>query len=168
MPVSITTSAVWAEIERQRFAVLSYVTPRAEARSAGVVYVVVDRRLYARVAADSWKARHIRLNPHVALNVTIPKRVPFMPWIKIPAATIALQGRARVIPSEEADPRVLGALGRAVPSHSELMERTSIIEVEPVGHFLTYGVAVPLLAMRDPKTARGRVPVDRVGGGDPA
>jgi hypothetical protein len=161
MPASITTDLVWAEIERQRFAVLSYVTPRAEARSAGVVYIVRDRKLYVRASADSWKAKHIQLNPRVALNVTIPKRVPFMPWIKIPSATIALNGAARVIDAEEADPGVTGALSRAIPDHSELNAPTSIIEVEPRGHFLTFGVGVSLLAMRDPKLARGRVPVTR-------
>jgi hypothetical protein len=159
MMASISTDLVWAEIETHRFAVLSYVTPKAEARSAGVVYIVRDRKLYMRARTDSWKARHIRLNPRVALNVTIPKRIPFIPWIKIPAATIALNGAARVIAAEDADPEVIEALTRAIPDHSELVAQISIIEVEPTGHILTYGVGVPLLAMRDPKTARSRVPV---------
>ncbi|MBW2688245.1 MAG: hypothetical protein JRE19_20455 [Deltaproteobacteria bacterium] len=45
MPASITTELVWSEIEKQLFAVLSYVTPKAEARSAGIVYIVRDRKL---------------------------------------------------------------------------------------------------------------------------
>ena len=159
MRASITTELVWAEIEKRFFAVLSYVTPKAEARSAGIVYIVRDRKLYMRASTGSWKAKHIRQNPRVALNVTIPKRIPFMPWIKIPAATIALHGAARVIPAEDADPGVIQALMGAMPDHSELAAQISIIEVEPSGHFATYGVGVPLLAMRDPKTARGRVPV---------
>lgn len=145
--------------KKQRFAVLSYVTPKAEARSAGIVYIVRDRKLYMRARADSWKAKYIRLNPRVALNVPIPKRIPFMPWVKIPAATIALHGAARVIAAEDADPGVIGALMGAMPDHSELAAQISIIEVEPTGHFATYGVGVSLLAMRDPKTARGRAPV---------
>ena len=159
MPVSITTDLVWAEVEAQRFTVLSYVTPKAEARSAGVVYVVRDRKLYVRASADSWKARHIHLNPHVALNVTFPKRIPFMPWIKIPAATIAFHGAARVVAAQDAEPGVIQAIGRAIPDHSGLRTPMSIIEVEPAGHFLTYGVGASLLAMRDPETARARVPV---------
>ncbi|MDH3726632.1 MAG: hypothetical protein OER77_03800, partial [Myxococcales bacterium] len=115
--------------------------------------------LYIRANTDSWKAKHIRLNPRVALNVTIPKRIPFMPWIKIPAATIALNGAARVIAAKDADPGVIQALMRAMPDHSELVAPTSIIEVKPTGHFVTYGVGVPLLAMRDPKKARGRVSI---------
>ena len=159
MPASITTDLVWREIEKQFFAVLSYVSPKAEARSSGIVYIVRDRKMYMRVSSDSWKAKHIRLNPRVALNVTIPKRIPFMPWIKIPAATIALNGTARVIAAKDADPGVIQALTGAIPDHSELAAQISIIEVEPTGHFATYGVGVSLLAMRDPKTARGRVPV---------
>jgi hypothetical protein len=159
VPASITTDLVWREIEKQIFAVLSYVTPKAEARSAGIVYIVRDRKMYMRARSDSWKAKHIRLNPRVALNVTIPKRFPFMPWIKIPAATIALNGAARVIAVKDADPGVIQALMGAMPDHSELAAQISIIEVEPTGHFATYGVGVSLLAMRDPKTARGRVPV---------
>ncbi len=159
MPASITTELVWSEIEKQLFAVLSYVTPKAEARSAGIVYIVRDRKLYLRASTDSWKAKHIRLNPRVALNVTIPKRVPFMPWIKIPAATIALHGAARVIAAKDADPGAIQALTRAMPDHSDPVAQISIIEVEPTGHFVTYGVGVPLLAMRDPKKARGRVSV---------
>jgi hypothetical protein len=162
MAVSITTDQVWAEVEAQRFAVLSYVTPKAEARSAGVVYIVRDRKLYVRAATDSWKARHIDQNPQVALNVTIPKRIPFLPWIRIPAATIAFHGTARVVAAQDAEPGVLQAISRAIPDHEGLKNEMSIIEIVPAGHFLTYGIGTSLLAMRDPETARARVPVARV------
>jgi len=79
MSASITTELVWAEIEKRMFAVLSYVNPKGDARSAGIVYLVRDRVLYVGTDTDSWKAKHICLNPHVALNVTIAKRDPFMP-----------------------------------------------------------------------------------------
>jgi hypothetical protein len=36
-----------------------------------------------------------------------------------------------------------------------------LIEVIPEGTFVTYGVGVPLLKMRDPATARARVPVSQ-------
>ena len=35
----------------------------------------------------------------------------------------------------------------------------SIIAIEPVGDFVTYGVGVPLMTMRNPEDARGRAPV---------
>ena len=40
----------------------------------------------------------------------------------------------------------------------EVREANSVLEVQPVGDFVTYGVGVPLLAMRDPKKASGRAP----------
>ena len=97
MPAPVTTSLVWNEIEKRLFAVLAYVNPHGQARSAGIVYIANDQVLYVGTEKDSWKAKHIRLNPNVALNVTIAKRIPFMPWIKIPDATIAFNGTARLM-----------------------------------------------------------------------
>ena len=160
MPAPITRELVWNEIERRHFAVLSYVTPASEARSAGIVYVVINHKLYIRVAADSWKAKHIRLNSKVALNVTIHKSVPLMPWIKIPQATIAFKGTAAVIEAAGADEQLLSALRTATGHDGPDLAELSVLEVTPAGHFLTYGVGVSLLDMRDPEKARGRVAVD--------
>ena len=158
MPAPITTDLVWKEIEKRSFAVLSYVNPKGRARSSGIVYVPVDRVLYVRVATDSWKAKHIRRNPHVALNVTIAKRVPFMPWIDIPDATIAFSGTARVLSMSELEPKLLESLLERLIDH-ENDDENCLIEIHPGGHFATYGVGVPLLDMRDPTKARGRTPV---------
>lgn len=159
MPAPITTSLVWRELGKQLFAVLSYVTPKGEARSAGVVYVVHDGQIYIRTDAASWKAKHIRENPHVALNVTIPKRVPLMPWIHIPQATIAFSGTARVLEPGHVAPEVLKALGVATSHDPEAGVTLCILEVTPRGNFATYGIGVPVLEMRDPAKARGRVAV---------
>ena len=159
MPAPIGSDLVWKEIEKRSFAVLSYVNPKGRARSAGIVYVVIDRVLYVRAAKDSWKAKHILLNPHVALNVTIAKRVPFMPWITIPDATIAFSGSARVLPMSDLNRKLLEILtGRLIEQHGTLAENC-IIEIRPTGYFVTYGVGVSLLDMRDPQKARGRTPV---------
>jgi len=159
MAALIGSDLVWNEIEKRSFAVLSYVNPKGQARSSGIVYVAIDRVLYVRVAKDSWKAKHILRNPHVALNVTIAKRVPFMPWIKIPDATIAFSGTARVIPMSDLDPKLLETLtGQLIEQHGTIAENC-MIEIRPAGHFATYGVGVSLLDMRDPQKARGRAPV---------
>jgi hypothetical protein len=159
MPAPITSDLVWKEIEKRSFAVLSYVNPKGRARSSGIVYVAIDRVLYVRVAKSSWKAKYIRLNPHVALNVTISKRVPFMPWIDIPDATIAFSGTARVIPISDLEAELREAiLGRMIEGHGN-NDENCIIEIQPSGHFATYGVGVSLLDMRDPEKARGRAPV---------
>lgn len=159
MPAPVTSDLVWREIEKRSFAVLSYVNPKGRARSAGIVYVPIDRVLYVRAAKKSWKAKHIRLNPHVALNVTISKRVPFMPWIKIPDATIAFSGTARVVAMSDVEPELLETvLERMIEGHGTV-EENCIIEIRPTGHFATYGVGVSLLDMRHPEKARGRAPV---------
>lgn len=58
----VGSEAVWHEVEKGSFAIISYVTPNGEPRSSGVIYKAVDRRLYVVVAPDSWKARHIAWN----------------------------------------------------------------------------------------------------------
>ena len=152
----LSTDLVWKEVGKHLFAVLSYVNPKGQARSAGMVYAVKNRRVYMNTLGTSWKAKHIRRNPNVALNVTIPKRIPVLPWIKIPQATIAFSGEATVVDAADADREVVSALIRA---GAKVVAGMSIIEVEPTGHFMTYGVGVPLLDMRDPEKARSRVPV---------
>lgn len=160
MPAPVTTDSIWKELEREMFAVLGFVTPSGEARTAGIVYIVRNRELYIGTGTDSWKARHIAQNPKVSLTVTIPKRVPFLPWIKIPAATITFQGDAEVQGVGEAAPDVLHALMRGVELESAAAAKYSVIRIKPHGEFLTYGVGVPLLTMRKPEEARGRAPVE--------
>jgi hypothetical protein len=159
MAAPVTTDLVWGEVEKQMFAVLSWVTPKAEARSAGIVYVVRNRKLYIGTGASSWKAKQIAQNPSVALNVLIQKRIPLMPWIKIPDATIAFRGKASVRDTSELDPDIQKQLIKGMSEDPEIHADTCILEIEPEGHFVTYGVGVPLLAMRDPRKAEGRVPV---------
>jgi hypothetical protein len=37
MPANVTTADVWRHVEKQSFAVLGFVTPRGEARTAGII-----------------------------------------------------------------------------------------------------------------------------------
>jgi len=39
---------------------------------------------------------------------------------------------------------------------AERVASTALLEIRPTGDFVTYGVGVPLLGMRDPKKARVR------------
>ena len=54
-----TGEQVWEAVRKASFAILGYVTPSGEPRSSGVVYKVIDGRIYVAVAPDSWKAKHI-------------------------------------------------------------------------------------------------------------
>ena len=158
MSAPVTTDSVWKEVEKRSFAVLAMVTPKEEARTAGIVYTTQDRRLYIGTARDSFKAKWIEANPSVSLTVTIPKRIPFVPFVPIPAATITFQGDASVISVDEADERAVAALFRGLELDAA-EEQHCLIRIDPKGRFLTYGVGVPLLTMRTPAKARGAAAV---------
>lgn len=157
MTLKLTSDQVWQVIEKELFAVLGMVTGKGESRTVGIVYAVRGRKIYIASAADTWKVRHIAANPNVSLTIPIAKRVPIMPWIKIPQATITLSGTARIIPAAESPDDIVLELLRGL--NKEMLAGMSLIEVTPEGEFVTYGVGVPLMKMRDPEQARGRAPV---------
>jgi hypothetical protein len=159
MTLQLTTEQVWQEIEANLFAVLGMVTPTGEARTAGIVYVVDDHKLYIATAKAAWKTKHIARNPHVSLTIPIAKHIPFLPWIKIPAATITFSGVATVLEHRDVKAAVLKKLYRDVVKDEKAMAESCIIEVMPQEDFITYGVGIPLMQMRFPVKARGRVAV---------
>jgi hypothetical protein len=159
MPASLTTQQVWREVERASFAVLGMVSARGHARSAGIVYMVRDRHLFFGSDRSAWKVRHIQGNPNVSLTVTIPKRLPLLPWIKIPAATITFQGTAHVHALDAVPAEIPQTLFHGLEMTSEQVAEACIIEVEPAGRFLTYGIGVSLAKMRVPEDATGTAPV---------
>jgi hypothetical protein len=159
MTEHLTSEQVWHELKKELFAVLGMVTARGEARTVGIVYSVHDRKIYIATGKDSWKARHTQNNRNVSLTVPIAKRIPFLPWIKIPAATITFSGKARVLAPQEVSADVLYALLRGLVEDEDRVASMCIIAVEPVGDFLTYGVGMPMMQMRDTEKARKRVPV---------
>jgi len=136
MRLQLTTEQVWRALEGELFAVLGMVTANSEARTVGIVYIVRDHKLYIGSDKDAWKARHIAANEHVSLTVPIAKRIPFLPWIKIPAATITFSGRARVLSPAERSPEILKALFRGLVLDEETLAGTCLIEVTPEKDFL--------------------------------
>lgn len=159
MTLQLSSAQVWQAIEKEMFAVIGMVTARHEARTAGVVYLTQEGKLYVGTGRDTWKARHIRQNPHVSVTIPIAKRIPFMPWVKIPAATITFSGVARVLPAADASPELLRAIFRGIADDPARVAESCLIEVTPRGEFITYGVGVSLMQMRDPAQARGRAAV---------
>ena len=156
MSLDLTSESVWQEIEGNSFAVLGMVTARHEARTVGIVYVVDRRRLYIGAGRDQWKTKHIAQNGDVSMTIPIAKRVPLMPWIKIPAATITFSGTARILEADQLGKELLERLYR----HDADRSGWCAIEVTPQRNFITYGIGVSLLAMRHPDQARARVPVE--------
>lgn len=156
---TLSSEQVWQELSKQIFAVLGMVTINGEARTVGVVYVVHGRTLYISTQKSAWKARHIAQNPHVSLTVPIHKRIPIMPWIKIPAATISFSGRASLAAPADLSPEIVHALYQGQEKDEKMVADTAVIIIEPVGEFVTYGVGVSLMDMRSSEKARGRAAV---------
>jgi Pyridoxamine 5'-phosphate oxidase len=154
MPV--TTADVWKAIDDGIFGVLSFVNAEGEPRSAGVCYVVDDRSLLITSDRNAWKVRHIAADPHVSMTITLPKHVPFMPFIKVPAATITFHGEAEILEVTDVDGMAVKRLFRGLEFDRDVMEETAIIRVVPRGEFVTYGVAMPMMRMRKPSEAKGR------------
>jgi hypothetical protein len=148
---------VWAELGKASFAIVGYVTPAGEPRSSGIVYAAEGRHLYLAVAPDSWKARQIRDDQQVAVTVPVRRGGLLSLLAPIPPATISFHARAIVHPA--------GSLDLASVSKSLLTllpkdrREATVLELVPEGTFLTYGIGVSLLEMRDPVAAGAHVPI---------
>ena len=155
MSLQLTSNQVWDEVERHAFGVLGMVTANGEPRTVGIVYVVDNHKLYIGADTTAWKTKHIASNSHVSMTVAIAKRVPFLPWIKIPDATITFSGTAKILSKDELEPALLKKLYR----HEEGRNTWCAIEVTPQKDFITYGIGISVAEMRFPKKARARAPV---------
>lgn len=155
----ITSEKVWQELDKASFAVIGYVTPAGEARSSGVVYKTVAKRLYIAVAPDSWKARHIAAGKHVSVTVPVRRGGILALLLPIPPATISFHATAIVHAPGTVD---IGSLSEQLESllPPERRDGAVVIELIPEGDFLTYGVGVPLMEMKKPQLARAVVSVE--------
>ena len=150
-------SACGAELSKASFAILSFVTPKGEPRSSGVVYAIESRRFYCAVAPDSWKARQISDDQDLAVTVPVRRGGLLSLVAPIPPATVSFHARAIVHPAGSLDVRALS------PKLQSLLPRdrreATVLELVPEGSFLTYGIGVSLKAMLDPVVARAHVPI---------
>lgn len=152
---ALTADQVWHHLERASFAVVSYVTPSGDPRSSGVLFKAVGSKLYVVVAPDSWKAKHISVSGRVAMTVPVRRGGLLSLVAPIPPATISFHGNAVVHPADSME--IPNELAPLVPPARRTS--SSVIEVEPVGTFVTYGIGVSLMKMRDPAQSRARVPM---------
>ncbi|SFR68541.1 Pyridoxamine 5'-phosphate oxidase [Agromyces sp. CF514] len=156
--VDVTNGEVWKAISAENFMVIGMVTARGESRTAGVMHAVHDERIWFTSHDLAWKTRHISANRNVSITVPVAKRVPLMPWIKIPAATVTFSGDAEIVPVAEMPEHVRSALLDDIDvsdggDHGHVIG----VSVRPRGDFVTYGVGVSALGMRDTEAAAGRV-----------
>lgn len=156
-PAGLTTEGVWKALGKASFAVMSHVTASGEPRSSGIVFGTDGRRILVVVAADSWKARTIKDGQVVAFTVPIRRGGLLAMLFPIPPAVINLRARAKVGEACMLDRSTLPPkFARLLPPTTE---PSCVIELVPEGNFLTYGVGVSLMQMRDPEQAQARVPV---------
>jgi len=151
----LTAQDVWRAVSRASFAVLSHLTPAGLPRSSGVVYAVDGDRMLVVVARDSWKARHIGTDGRVAVTVPIRRGGLLSLLMPIPPATVSFPAVATLHSGEAL--RRIPALAKLVPP--QRLASCAVVDLRPAGHYVTYGVGVPLLHMRDPVRARARIPV---------
>ena len=59
----------------------------------------------------------------------------------------------------DVDESIVARLYRGLEVTDQLRAETCVIKVTPSGDFVTYGIGVPLIRMRDPEEASGRTPV---------
>ena len=154
--MSPTTEQVWEALNDGVFGVLAFVNRIGRPRTAGVCYVVAGRSLLISSDEEMWKVRHIAADPNVSMTVTLPKRVPFLPFIKVPPATVTFQGEAEILGVDDIDPSVFERLPRGGEEDRAVLDSTAIIRVIPRGEFVTYGIAMPITQMRTHEKAHGR------------
>lgn len=154
---AVSTARVWRELDKATFAVISHVTPTGRPRSSGVMCVFVDRRMYVVVAPDSWKARHVKTGDDLAVTVPVHRGGVLALLTPIPPATVSFHATVIVHPAGSLDREsVPGKLRKLLPKDSS---DGCMLELAPVGRFVTYGVGVSLMDMAKPAKARARVPV---------
>jgi nitroimidazol reductase NimA-like FMN-containing flavoprotein (pyridoxamine 5'-phosphate oxidase superfamily) len=156
--MAATTETVWSAMDRNIFGVLAFTNKVGEPRSAGIVYVVDGRSLLISSARDSWKNRHISRHPKVSMTVTIPKRVPFLPFIKVPAATVTFKGDAEILDVDELSEEATRRLFKSSRLDEDMIHTVQVIKVVPRGEFLTYGIDMTITQMADHERAVARVP----------
>lgn len=155
--MAVTTESVWKEISDNIFGVLAFTNAAGDPRSAGVVYTVHDRSLLISSGRDSWKNRHIARHPKVSVTVAIPKRIPFMPFIKVPAATVTFRGDAEILEVDDLPNDVTRRMFASSRLTDDEIGGVQVIRVIPRGSFLTYGIGMPITQMANHERAVARV-----------
>jgi hypothetical protein len=153
---TLTARDIWNAVTHASFAVISHVTPSGSPRSSGVLYAVSGNRMYVVVAENSWKARHISGDGLISVTVPIRRGGIMSLLAPIPPATVSFPAVATVHHTQMLDG--IPGLARLVPPDQRA--DCVVLEIRPTGHFVTYGLGVPLWGMRDTHRARARVPVN--------
>lgn len=152
-PINPALADVTAAMRKRSFCTLATSSPTNHPHVAGVVYAMVDDRLYVSTQRTSRKARNIAANPNVFVCIPI-RRAPVGPPSTVQFAATAERLSARDI----ATVAQAGEL-KAITSHGELeIADICFIRITPSERLLTYGLGLPLRQLaKDPLNAAGLV-----------
>ena len=154
---TLSAEQVWHELEKASFAVISYVTPEGKPRASGVLYATVGRRLFVATAPDSLKARQIADGDEVAVTVPIRRGGALSLVAPIPPATVTFHARVTVHPAGSV--RIESVSKKLAALQPQERRDSCLLDLIPVGNFLTYGLGVSLRDMAKPAVAQMHVPV---------
>ena len=160
MAARLTTEQIWHQLAKGSFAVLSHVTPAGSPDPAASSTRPSDGGCTSRPLPTAGRPG----TPRGRVAVTVPvRRGGLLSLVApIPPATVSFHATAIVHQADSPEVRsVLKELASLLPA--ERQASACIIEVIPEGFFVTYGVGVSLMRMRDPAAARARVPVTQEG-----
>ena len=154
----LASDQVWQALDEASYAVVAFVGADGQPRSSGVVYAVVDRRIYVVTAADSMKARQLQDGQTLAVTVPVRRGGVLSLLFPIPPASVSFRARVTVHAPGSVDIESLSRrLARMLP---EQRKEGVVLELEPVGTFLAYGIGVSLREMVDPARSLAHVPVE--------
>ncbi len=152
-----TTDQVWREVSKGSFLVLSFTTREGWPRSCGILYATSGRRVFVEVHPGSLKAHEIHDGDQVAVTVPVRRGGLLSLLMPIPPSAISFHARVILHPLGTLD---LGTISKTFAGLPEYVRKGSIVlELEPEGKFLTFGIGVPLMEMRDLNKMFGRTPV---------
>ncbi len=152
-----TTEQVWREVAKRWFLTLSFTTRDGKPRSCGLVYAKSDRHVFVEIHPGSLKAREIHDGDEVSVTVPVRRGGPLSLVMPIPPAAISFHARVIAHPLGAVD---LGDISKTFAGLPEEVRKGSIVfELEPEGQFMTFGIGISLMEMRDLNKALGRAPV---------
>lgn len=158
--MAVGTDQVWRTLDKQSFMVLGLVNRRGQGRSVGVVPTVHEKALWFAASSHDWKLHHIRHQPEVSVTVPVRRGGILAIVAPIPPATITFQATAAPVQLELVPEPVRRHLLRGLSEPESTRGDLTVVRLKPYGDFVTYGVGVSLLTMRDTEAARGRAPVE--------
>jgi general stress protein 26 len=143
---------VEAQLRKKHFGIVGTVTPDGRPHSTAIVYGIsppgARLALYVLTESSYKKTRNIRANPNVSFVVPFPHHVLRF----VPSSCIQFQGRAEVLPWDDADARASFQRNDVLKMTLEVggndPERAVFLVITPDAKIFGYGLGMSLLALR--------------------